>query len=244
MPVKYPRDRESGDQNGDCAPSVPGSIWINWLSSDRIQSAECCCSSTAAIASLWPSGERAIETLDRPRARLAGNVIDACNTGDGFGLRAIYPSDPKTNADAAMVPSKTSAMLRLLEVRCSPPLQPPKSRRSNSRPAILRRAGFAAGASGHGRSASARLDLLRARPYEALERRGRGGFHQTNLRRLALQNRRNHAAGVFPSKARLPVAISYKTAPREKMSLRASAGCPRSAPATCTETCRPPRQPA
>ena len=33
-------------------------------------------------------------------------------------------------------------------------------------------------------------------------------------------------AGVLPSKARLPVAISYSTAPNAKMSERASAGLP------------------
>src|ERR1700686_573680 len=31
--------------------------------------------------------------------------------------------------------------------------------------------------------------------------------------------------GVLPSKARLPVSISYKTAPKEKMSLRPSSSC-------------------
>ena len=82
LPTENPRNRLSGDQNGDDEPSVPGSCHHWSVSRSRIHNPAL--SPVALNTSLWPSGETETYWLNwTPSGRVTSNRVARAGA-DGF----------------------------------------------------------------------------------------------------------------------------------------------------------------
>jgi hypothetical protein len=225
-PAEKPSERPSGDQKGAAAPSVPGIAVASLALSDRVHSFINPFLSMAVNANFVSSGEITTGPEPKPKARKRvsrGGGTNA-NTGPTVELRGCRYAQRATAA--ARVANKHindhanfSRFFRRVATGVGTPACDPPS-------AIHFNCSWTSWTFWKRSSGSLARQVFTTRSSAGGDigwMVETGGGSRSNTAAITL-------AVVLPPKARLPVAISYSTAPSAKTSLRASA----SLPSTCS----------
>src|SRR5579859_6098368 len=225
-PAKNPSERPSADQNGFAAPSVPGTAVASFAFSDRVHSLIEPFLSIAVNASFVSSGETTAGPDPNPKARKrvsrgggtnasTGPAADTCGCANVQTARAnARIANPATSDHASFSRFLPRAATGAGTPACDPPSAIHFNCSLTSCTFWKRSSGSLARhvcttRSSAGGEAGCTVEIA-------------GGF---------LSSTAAITLAVFlPSNARLPVAISYNTAPSAKISLRVSA----SLPSTCS----------
>src|ERR1051326_4981698 len=200
--------RLSGDQNGESASSVPATCWAAKLSSLRIQSELLPPESRAVNAKVRPSGERVGELNCVP----FGGVTSATITDEfelGTRRNAMTTQSKKAVATVARLQNNHCGRFLSFDGRgvvCE--LASPIQRSSEARSrAVCQRSSAC---------------FIKQRRIVWSSAGGLSGF-RTPIGVGSFSRMADATLSLLaPSKARFPVTISYRTAPKEKMSLRPS----------------------
>src|SRR5579863_2244015 len=225
-PAKNPSDRPSADQNGFAAPSVPGTAAASFAFSERVHSLIAPLLSITVNASLVSSGETTAGPDPNPKARKRVSRGGGTNASTGpapVPRGRAYAHIANAAASTANTPISPHASFsrffrRAATGAATPACDPPSAIHFSC---SLTSCTFWKRSSGSlARQVCTTRSSAGGEAGCTVEMAG-GFLSSTAAITLAV---------FLPSNARLPVAISYNTAPSAKISLRVSA----SLPSTCS----------
>src|SRR5271169_5018677 len=218
--AKKPTQRLSGDQNGSCARSVPGSGRAATCSMERSQSIGSAPGELATNTMALPSGGEAncgtpTVKLGAPEKTVFSGGLIENRTGPpvcgAWRWLTARNDDAHRNASASIQATRSRHGLCLTTERTVP-----SPSEIHFRFVLRSRADCQRSSGSFSRQVLTTLSSARGNIGRTAEI---GAGFRSRIAAITL-------VVLFPSNARLPVAISYSTAPKAKMSLLASASFP------------------